>query len=153
MATGIKPWHRLSGRDFRFIYRRVPRLCVDLVIKDRRGILLIRRDIMPDRGRWHFPGGTIHFGETLEAAVRRFARDEVGLRVKVIRQIDAVEYFRGQRFGHIVSVVFLARPIAGKLHGSWQGRRVAFFRALPKQTVAEQRTFLLRHKLISRSHA
>ncbi len=150
MTTRIKPWHRLVPRDFKFIYRRVPRLCVDLVIKDRRGIVLIQRDIIPDKGRWHFPGGTVHFGEPLTAAVERFARDETGLRVKILKVIDAVEYFRGKEFGHIVSIVYLVKPVSGALHGSWQGKRVRFFASLPKGMVVEQRRFLLRHKLIMR---
>lgn len=150
MTTRIKPWLYLSPRDFKFIYRRVPRLCVDLVIRDRRGIVLIRRDITPDRGRWHFPGGTVHFGETLSSAVRRFARDETGLTVKIFKVIDAVEYFRGKKFGHIVSIVYLVRPVSGTLHGSWQGKRVNFFRALPKGMVVEQRRFLLQRKIITR---
>lgn len=149
MATRIKPWHRLSPRDFKFIYRRVPRLCVDLVIRDRRGIVLIQRDITPDRGRWHFSGGTVHFGESLEAAVRRFARDETGLAIKIVKVIDAVEYFRGKKFGHIVSVVYLVRPVSGKLHGSIQGRNLAFFKSTPRNTVPEQRRFLIKHRLIS----
>lgn len=148
MATCIKPWHRLSDHDFGFIYRRVPRLCVDLVIKDRRGIVLIQRDIAPDKGRWHFPGGTVRFGETLEQAVHRFSRDETGLRVKIERAIAPVKYFRGERFGHIVSVTYLAGPIGGTLHGGWQGRRVAFFKSLPRNTVPEQRRFLIRQRLI-----
>lgn len=148
MATRIKPWHRLSPRDFKFIYQRVPRLCVDLVIRDRRGVILIQRDITPDKGRWHFPGGTIHFGETMSDAIRRFARDEAGLKVKVLKVLDAVEYFRGKRFGHIVSVTYLVRPISGRLHGGWQGRKVAFFKSLPKNTVVEQGRFLITHRLI-----
>lgn len=148
MATRIKPWHRLSPRDFKFIYRRMPRLCVDLVIKDRRGILLIQRDITPDKGRWHFPGGTVHFGETLADAVKRFGRDETGLAVKIERIIGAAEYFRGARFGHIVSIVVLVRPRSGTLRGSAQGRRVAFFKSLPRGTVVEQRRFLIQHRII-----
>lgn len=145
-----RPRQKLSDRDFRFIYGRVPRLCVDLVIKDRRGIVLIQRDITPDRGRWHFPGGTIRFGETIADAIRRFARDEAGLRVKIVRIVGSAEYFRGRKFGHIVSVVYLVKPLAGRLRGGWQGRRVAWFKILPKNTVIEQRQFLLRHNLIIR---
>lgn len=146
----IKPWHRLPGKEYHFIYHRVPRLCVDLVIKDKRGVVLIQRDIVPDRGKWHFPGGTIHFGETFEEAIRRFAKDETGLTVKAVREIGAVEYFRGKKFGHIVSITYLVRPLGGKLHGSKQGRNIAFFKKLPKNTVTEQGKFLSGRKLITR---
>ena len=150
MATRIKPWQRLSLRDFRFIYRSVPRLCVDVIIRDRRGAVLIQRDIMPDTGRWHVPGGTVHFGETLEQAVRRFANHEAGLRVKILRCLGVVEYFRGKKFGHMVSATYLARPIGGTLHGGWQGRRVAFSRRMPRNTVPEQAEFLIANRLLAR---
>lgn len=150
MAMRIKLRPRLSEKDFRFIYGHVPRLCVDLVIKDRRGVILIQRDIMPDKGRWHFPGGTVRFGETLRQAVQRFARDEAGLRVKILFCLGAVEYFRGKKFGHIVSATYLARPIGGALHGSWQGKRTAFFQELPRNTVPEQAKFLIRNRLLAR---
>lgn len=139
----------LSQKDFDFIHQRVPRLCVDVVIRDRRGVVLARRDIYPDHGRWTFPGGTLRRGEKLAQAVQRFCRDETGLTVAIVKCLGPIEYFRPRdKIGHVVSIVFLARPTGGRLRGSWQGRRVSFFKSPPSPMAPEQRWFLIRQRLI-----
>lgn len=140
---------RLSSRDFAFIFQRVPRLCVDVVIRDRRGVVLIKRDITPDRGKWHLPGGTVRFGEHLASAVKRFARDETGLEVAVLRGLGVNEAFRRGKTPHNVMATFLVRPRGGTLGGSWQGQRVRFFRSLPQNVVREQAALLRAHRLIA----
>lgn len=46
-------------------------------------ILLIKRGAEPNIGKWSVPGGSIELGETLEEAVRREVREEIGLEIKV----------------------------------------------------------------------
>ncbi|MBV8429562.1 MAG: NUDIX domain-containing protein, partial [Solirubrobacterales bacterium] len=83
----------LPPQEFFAIYRRVPRLCVEVVLVDpARGVLLKLRDIPPNVGAWHIPGGTVLFGEALVGAVRRVARDELGLEVKVGELLGYIEY-------------------------------------------------------------
>lgn len=147
-ARSIEPHGRLSGRNFDFIFRRVPRLCVDVVIRDRRGVVLIKRDITPDRGKWHLPGGTVRFGERLVHAAQRFARDETGLEVAILRGLGVNEAFRRGKTPHNVMATFLVRPRSGTLGGSWQGRQVKFFRTLPRNIVREQASLLRAHRLI-----
>jgi ADP-ribose pyrophosphatase YjhB (NUDIX family) len=146
----MRPRRRLSAKEFAFIFRRVPRLCVDVVTRDRRGVVLVKRDIAPDRGRWNFPGGTVRRGERLLDAVRRFAREECGLRVEIGRIIGAIEFFGRPKNPHIVSIAFLCRPNGGRLRGSWQGREVRFFRTLPQNIVPEDRRFLAQNRLAPR---
>ena len=64
----------LSHEDFLSIYSRVPRLCVDLIITSEEGVLLSLRAIEPYLGQWHFPGGTVYKGETIEEAAKRVAK-------------------------------------------------------------------------------
>ena len=54
----------LPKDEFDWIFSRVPRLTVEVVISEPgRGVLLSLRDIEPCRGMWHLPGGTVRFGE------------------------------------------------------------------------------------------
>lgn len=139
----------LSPKVYRFIYSRVPRLVVDLVIRDRRGILFAKRSIQPDLGQWHLPGGRVRLGERLEETARRVAREETGLRIAIQRTIGTIQYpSMGIRDLHSVGIVFLARPIGGELRGSRWGKSVAFFRSPPAPLAAVHRKFFVTHRLV-----
>ncbi len=73
----------LSKREWNSIFSKVPRVTVDVVAKDRRGVLLVKRAIRPDIGKWHLPGRTVNFKEKLLDAAKRVAREETGLQVRV----------------------------------------------------------------------
>jgi ADP-ribose pyrophosphatase YjhB (NUDIX family) len=75
----MKP-KKLPLKEFKYIYQRVPRLCVEVIVKTSKGVLLTLRDIPPFQGYWHLPGGTVLLGESLEAAIKRITNEETGLR-------------------------------------------------------------------------
>ncbi len=138
---------RMSKRDFIKIYRKAPRVTVDLIIKDKKkGILLIKRSIKPDIGKWHFPGGSIYYKERAIHAVKRKAREETGLQVKIKKFLGVFEYMRWQESGyaHIIDLVFLCEPIRGKLKGNPRvaGKELKFFKKIPKNIVPDQRKIL-----------
>jgi ADP-ribose pyrophosphatase YjhB (NUDIX family) len=82
----------LAHDEYWDIYRKVPRLTVELVLRDRRGVLLTRRDSDPCKGIWHIPGGTVRFAEPLEEAVARIGRDKLGVDVASSAQCGVIEY-------------------------------------------------------------
>lgn len=86
-----KKW--LSDKDYDFIYSRVPRLCVDLAIKSKKGVLLTKRLIEPYKNTWHMPGGRVKFRESLADAIQRIAQDELGTKV-VIKKCWVIWSFR-----------------------------------------------------------
>ncbi len=141
----------LSKREFRTVFKKIPRVAVDLVIKNRRGILLIKRSIKPDKGKWHFPGGTVFYKEKIFHAAKRKAREETGLEVKIKKFLGVFEYMRWKEPGytHIINFIFLAEPIRGKLRGDERtaGKELKFFKKLPRNMIPEQRK-ILQGKLI-----
>lgn len=92
---------------------------VDIIIelteeKDPPIILIKRKN--PPYG-WAIPGGFVDYGESLESAAIREAKEETGLDVKLKYQLGAYsDPSRDPRF-HTISVVFVAtakgRPKAG----------------------------------------
>ncbi|GMT48052.1 MAG: NUDIX hydrolase [bacterium] len=86
---------------------RNPLPTVDLIIEYNSGIILIKRK-NPPYG-WALPGGFVDYGESLEAAAVREAREETGLDVHLVRQFHAYsEPERDSRF-HTITVVYIAR--------------------------------------------
>lgn len=134
----------MTLKEFQAAFKTVPRVTVDVVIKDERGVLLIKRDITPWKGAWHFPGGTVYFQESLIHAVKRKAREEAGLQVDVEKFLGIIEFIKHKDpgYAHIVDLVFLAKPVRGKPRGTKFGRRLRFFKQLPGNMIAEQKKFL-----------
>jgi 8-oxo-dGTP pyrophosphatase MutT (NUDIX family) len=137
----------LPKPEYDAIYSRVPRLCVEVVIVlPGRGVLLMLRDIPPNQGAWHIPGGTVLYGERVTDAVRRVARHELGLDVQPDELLGYIEYPSHFENGldSPVGLAFgcdLSDPDAAELTppagGSW-------FERLPGGLYAEQREFLQR---------
>ncbi len=86
---------------------RNPLPTVDLIIEYNGGIILIKRK-NPPYG-WALPGGFVDYGESLETAAVREAREETGLDVELVRQFHAYsEPERDSRF-HTITIVYIAR--------------------------------------------
>jgi ADP-ribose pyrophosphatase YjhB (NUDIX family) len=87
---------------------RNPFPTVDIIIElEDEGIVLIKRK-NPPYG-WALPGGFVDYGESLESAAVREAKEETSLDVELISQLSAYsEPNRDPRY-HTISVVFRAR--------------------------------------------
>jgi ADP-ribose pyrophosphatase YjhB (NUDIX family) len=143
-----------TREEFDQIYSRVPRLNVEVVVETPSGIVMTKRNIEPNKGQWHLPGGTLRFGESLREAASRVARQELGVEVEVGDILGYIEYPRlnaeGYR-GWPIGVAFLAQITAGDLRAVEQADEVACFRALPGNVFADQVTFLTDHGLVTKA--
>lgn len=86
------------------VYRN-PFLTVDVIIGiPGRGIVLVERR-NPPLG-WALPGGFVDYGETLEMAAQREAKEETGLDVEDLAQFRAYSDPARDPRHHTVTVVF-----------------------------------------------
>ncbi|MDY0041701.1 MAG: NUDIX hydrolase [Desulforhabdus sp.] len=86
---------------------RNPLLTVDIIIHLPGGIVLIERK-NPPYG-WALPGGFVDYGESLEAAARREAKEETGMELDDLEQFGAYSDPARDPRQHTVTVVFSAR--------------------------------------------
>ena len=151
MKPKPKKLKRLTFKHFKEIYSRVPRMCVDVIVETPRGIVLTLRDIEPWKGQWHIPGGTVMYTESIEHAVKRVAKEEIGVNVEIRKLVGYTEYLSERKlrgWGHSICFEFLVRIKSGKLKGSKQGEKFGIFKTAPANTIAEQKRFLRKMKFL-----
>jgi len=89
------------------IYRN-PIPTVDIIIEiESKGIVLIKRK-NPPHG-WALPGGFVDYGESLEEAAVREAKEETDLDVKLIEQFHTYSDPKRDPRHHSISTVYIAR--------------------------------------------
>lgn len=87
--------------------RKNPLPTVDILIEIDGGIVLIERKNIPHG--WAIPGGFVDYGESLETAAVREAKEETSLDVELIEQLHSYsDPKRDSRF-HTISTVFIAK--------------------------------------------
>ncbi|MGK7346794.1 MAG: NUDIX domain-containing protein [Candidatus Nitrospinota bacterium M3_3B_026] len=101
-----------------------PYLTVDIIIEVGDRIVLIERGGEPEG--WAIPGGFVDYGETVEAAAVREAREETGLDVELVRQFHVYSDPRRDPRQHNASVVFIAKA-EGEPKGGDDAKRAALF--------------------------
>jgi ADP-ribose pyrophosphatase YjhB (NUDIX family) len=123
--------------------------CVDMIILNGKSVLLTRRTRNPYRGYWHLPGSMVHKDETLHDAVKRSAKEELGLNVRIKKFIGVYESIN--KFRHDVSHGFLVMPLKGMIKTDFQSDDYGFFEILPRKTLPHHKRMIIdaiksRHK-------
>ena len=123
--------------------RRNPLLTVDVIIEVEEGqkIVLVRRKNPPIG--WALPGGFVEYGETVEQAAEREAREETGLEVELKRQFHTYSDPSRDPRAHMVSVVFIGVG-KGTLRGGDDASEACAFdlTSLPEDIVFDHRSII-----------
>jgi len=85
---------------------RNPLLTVDIIVEVNGGIVLIERKNIPHG--WAIPGGFVDYGESIETAALREAKEEISLDVVLTEQFYTYSDPRRDKRHHTVSTVFIA---------------------------------------------
>ena len=103
-------------------YPERPIIGVAAVVIENDKVALVRRGRPPAYGEWSLPGGAVELVETVEKAVIREVREEIGLEVEVLELVAILDRIfldkEGQPQFHYVLLDFLCRKTGGKLRAS-----------------------------------
>jgi 8-oxo-dGTP diphosphatase len=99
-------------------YPDAPRVAVGGVVIRGEEVLLVLRGNPPAPGQWAIPGGSVHLGETLQAAVERELLEETGVTVRAGEPVYVLESIvpgdGGRPRYHYVIVDLLASYVSGE---------------------------------------
>ena len=112
---------------------RNPVPTVDIIIEQGEGVVLILRRNEPRLCA--IPGGFCDYGESLEQAAVREAREETGLEVELIKQFHTYSDPQRDPRQHTITTVYIARAIGGTLRAQDDAQEIGIFKedALPAE--------------------
>ena len=94
-----------------FILYLDPKLAVSSIVEMDGGIVLVKRDIEPMKGRWVTPGGYVDRGEEVKDAAIRETSEECGILTRV-KELLGVYSYTGRL---VVVITFISEYISGDL--------------------------------------
>lgn len=102
---------RLVCTQCGFVFYLDPKLVACAIVEIEDTIILLKRGIAPQKGKWVVPGGYVDRGETVEAAAFRETKEECGIDIR-IKTLHGVYSYPGV----IEAVVFyIAECVGGDL--------------------------------------
>jgi len=106
---------------------RSPILTVDGVILKNDKILLVKRAIYPFIGFYELPGGHVEYGETVENAIKREMKEELGISVKIKKLIGVYSDPKRDPRYHTIAIVYLLKKGKGKIRLSKEASEFRYF--------------------------
>ena len=121
--------------------RKNPIPTVDIIIEFQGSIILIKRKNPPEG--WALPGGFVDYGETLESAALREAKEETGLNIELTKQFHTYSDPKRDARHHTITTVYIAKAHGSPIAGD-DAKEAGIFKrgALPEQIAFDHREIL-----------
>ena len=92
------------------VHHKIPSLTADIFIFDEDfNFILIKRKNNPYKDYWALPGGFVEYGESVENAAIREAKEETSIDVELIDLVNVYSKPDRDPRGHTVTVAYTAK--------------------------------------------
>ncbi len=118
---------RRSCPKCNYVHFTDPKVGVGVLVVKEGEVLLVRRAVDPERGKWSIPAGYLDRGEDPKVTAAREAREETGLEVAVKELVD-VYYNPPPQTGASVFILYHAELIGGEAQAGDDADAVGFFK-------------------------
>lgn len=112
----------------RFIHFTDPKVGVGVLVQEGGRILLVRRTMNPEKGKWSLPAGFLDYGEDPKETAVREVLEETNLVVEITGLVDV--YFNPPSQGQSGASVFIlygGRLVSGELRAGDDADAAGFF--------------------------
>ena len=107
---------------------KIPSLTTDIFIFDENlNFILIKRDNDPFKNYWALPGGFVEFGETVENAAIREAKEETNIDVNLKGLVNVYSDPNRDSRGHTISIAYIATGDMNNMHASSDAKDIGIF--------------------------
>jgi 8-oxo-dGTP diphosphatase len=80
----------------------------DEILDENRKFILIKRKNNPFKNYWAIPGGFVEYGETVENAAIREAKEETGVDIELKKLFNIYSNADRDPRGHTITIVYIA---------------------------------------------
>jgi 8-oxo-dGTP diphosphatase len=111
-----------------YIYFTDPKVGVGVLVIHQGRILLVKRGMMPEKGKWSIPAGFLDYGEDPQHTAEREVLEETNLQVKIYELVDI--YHNQQAItngGASLFILYRADLLGGNLKAGDDASEAAFF--------------------------
>ncbi|MGX8693773.1 MAG: NUDIX domain-containing protein [Methanobrevibacter sp.] len=109
---------------------RTPSLTADIFIfDDEFNFILIKRKNNPYKDCWALPGGFVEYGESVETAAIREAKEETNIDVELKDLVNVYSEPNRDPRGHTVTVAYIAKGNMSEMKADSDAKEIGIFSA------------------------
>lgn len=107
-----------------FVHFHDPKVAVCIFVEQAGQVLLVKRGVEPELGKWALPAGYVDYGEAPESAAIREAYEETGLQIEISGLWDVL-FYQGNKA--VITLIYAGVMRGGILKAGDDALEAAWF--------------------------